>query len=424
MEFFSRQHSLFLLGINFVNKVRLKAIIRLYKEEISRNINKGIQIVVDVVYDRIDNQLSDFIGFFLNILSLIFSEIIRLRYQLYRHKILKDNPLGCSVIVVGNITVGGTGKTPVVEKLAKTLQKKGRKVAIISRGYKSKKESLTKKFLRFLTHGEPQPPKIVSNGKELLLNSKLAGDEPYMLAKNLPGVVVICDKNRVKAGYYAIKNFMCDTLVLDDGLQYLKLKGTLNICLIDSTNPFGNEHLLPRGILREPLHRLSRADYIFITKVRRIDNCEELSKTIKQYNSKAPIVYSCHRPKFLINIENGNPESLELLKNQQVGLFSGIAYPESFVDTIKEQGAEIVFQKRFLDHHRFTKGEILSVYNSSYISGAKFILTTEKDAVRLPKVISKIPVLYLRLEIELLEYGTEIDCFNNLANRICLPKQK
>lgn len=403
--------------------MRLKALIRLYKEEISRNINKGIQIVVDVVYDRIDNQLSDFIGFFLNIISLIFSEIIRLRYFLYRHKILKDNPLGCSVIVVGNITVGGTGKTPVVEKLAKTLQKRGRKVAIISRGYKSKKESLTKKFFRFLTHGEQQPPKIVSNGKEILLNSKLAGDEPYMLARNLPGVVVICDKNRVKAGYYAIKNYMCDTLVLDDGLQYLKLKGSLNICLVDSTNPFGNEHLLPRGILREPLHRLSIADYIFITKTKNIDDCDELHKTVQYYNGRAPIIYSRHRPKFLINIESGNIESLELLKSQKVGLFSGIAYPESFVDTIKEQGAEIVYQKRFLDHHRFSKGEILSVYNSSFTSGAKFIITTEKDAVRLPKIISKIPVLYLRLEIEVIKVKEKDNFFDELADRLCLPKQ-
>ena len=170
----------------------------------------------------------------------------------------------------------------MVEKLAKTLQQNGRKVGIISRGYKSKKESLIKKMLRFITNGEVAPPKVVSDGKNVLLGSKLAGDEPYMLAKNLPGVVVVCDKNRVKAGYFAIKDFGCDTLVLDDGFQYLKLKGSLNICLVDSTNPFGNEHLLPRGILREPLHRLSKADYILITKTKNIQQCEELHRTISQ----------------------------------------------------------------------------------------------------------------------------------------------
>ena len=405
--------------------MRLKALIRLYKEGIARNVNKTIQVIVDVAYDRIDNQISDIVGFFLNILSILFSQAIRFRYFLYNKKILKDRPLGCPVIVVGNITIGGTGKTPVVEKLAKELQSKGRKVAIISRGYKSKKESLVKKFIRFITNNESPPPKIVSDGRNVLLNSKLAGDEPFMLAKNLPGVVVICDKNRVKAGHYAIRDYKCDTLLLDDGLQYLRLKGSLNICLIDSSNPFGNEHLLPRGILREPLKRLSIADYIFITKAKNVYDCQELHNTIQRYNNKAPIIYSRHLPKHLIRIESGKTEKLDIIKDARVGIFSGIAYPESFVDTIRDQGADIVFQKRFLDHHRFSKGEILSVYNDSFLAKADFIVTTEKDAVRLPKLRSKIPVLYLRLEIDLLnDNERHSDYFQILTDRICIPYQK
>ena len=400
--------------------MRLKALYRLYKESILRNINRGIQFVVDVVYDRINNNIADIIGFILNLFSILFAQIIKIRYFLYDKRLLKNNPLGCLVIVVGNITVGGTGKTPVVEKLAKTLQQNGRKVGIISRGYKSKKESLIKKMLRFITNGEVAPPKVVSDGKNVLLGSKLAGDEPYMLAKNLPGVVVVCDKNRVKAGYFAIKDFGCDTLVLDDGFQYLKLKGSLNICLVDSTNPFGNEHLLPRGILREPLHRLSKADYILITKTKNIQQCEELHRTIRKHNSLAKMIYCTHTPRFLVDIKSQEEKNLDFIKGKKVAIFSGIAYPESFEGTIKEQGADIIYTKRFLDHHRFSKGEIKTVFMESFASGAEMILTTEKDAVRLPKIFPKIPLYYLRLEIDLL--SNEED-FNSLAERICLPKQ-
>ncbi len=401
--------------------MRLKALYRLYKESILRNINRGIQFVVDVVYDRINNNVADIIGFILNLFSILFAQIIKIRYFLYDKRLLKNNPLGCLVIVVGNITVGGTGKTPVVEKLAKTLQQNGRKVGIISRGYKSKKESLTKKMLRFITNGEVAPPKVVSDGKNVLLGSKLAGDEPYMLAKNLPGVVVVCDKNRVKAGYFAIKDFGCDTLVLDDGFQYLKLKGSLNICLVDSTNPFGNEHLLPRGILREPLHRLSKADYILITKTKNIQQCEELHGTIRKHNSLAKMIYCTHTPRFLVDIKSQEEMNLDFIKGKKVAIFSGIAYPESFEGTIKEQGADIIYTKRFLDHHRFSKGEIKTVFMEAFASGAEMILTTEKDAVRLPKIFPKIPLYYLRLEIDLL--SNEED-FNSLAERICLPKQE
>lgn len=404
--------------------MRLKALIRLYKEGLTRNLNKGVQLIVDVVYDRINSHWADCIGFFLNLLSIIFSQLINLRYALYRHKLLKDSPLGCSVIVVGNITVGGTGKTPVVEKLAQTLQNKGRKVAIISRGYKSKSESILKKLVRWISHGTVLPPKVVSDGKSLLLNSKLAGDEPYMLAKNLPGVVVICDKNRVKAGYFAIKDFRCDTLVLDDGLQYLKLRGSLNICLVDSTNPFGNEHLLPRGILREPMHRLSRAQYIFITKTKSIEQCDELQSTIRAYNRQATLIYCRHQPKFFIHTTTGERESVSFIAGKKVALFSGIAYPESFEDTIREQGAEIIYSKRFLDHHRFSKGEILTVFKEASKAGAELILTTEKDAVRLPKLKVEIPTLYLRLEIEWLSsQESNESTFNALVERICLPSQ-
>jgi tetraacyldisaccharide 4'-kinase len=346
---------------------------------------------------------------------------VRLRLYLYKHRIFRNKPLGCLVVVVGNLTVGGTGKTPIVEKFARTLTERGRKVAILSRGYKSKKEPLLKKFWRKLSHGEEAPPKIVSDGKQVLLDSEVAGDEPYMLAKNLPGVVVLCDKNRVKAGSFAIRRYGCDTLILDDGFQYMPLKGRLNLLLVDKTNPFGNLHLLPRGILREPIRHLSRANYVFLTKSDGKQD-EVLLELIREHNPKAEIIECAHQPQFLQSIEDGKRSSLDILKGAHVAVFSGIAYPESFENMLRSFGAEIRYNRRFLDHHRFTRSEIKAVYNQASEAKLDMIVTTEKDAVRLfPDIKPKIPIYFLRLEIEILS-GEED--FEAATARICLPKNE
>ena len=236
-----------------------------------------------------------------------------------------------------------------------------------------------------------------------------------MLANNLPGVVVICDKDRVKAGYYAIKDHQCDTLVLDDGYQYLKLRGSLNICLIDSSNPFGNERLLPRGILREPLERLSKADYILFTKTKAVEDCQDLFATVRDYNQNAKIIYCQHTPKYLNRIDQSGRQEVSFMDGLKVAVFSGIVYRESFEETIHAIGGTIVYNKRFLDHHRFSKEEVERVYEKAFQSGAEIILTTEKDAVRLPSTKTKIPFYYLRLEINILSGE---DDFKSLAKRI------
>src|SRR5471032_2684659 len=238
---------------------------------------------VDIVLGRRADTLAVIFGTFLKGASWIFSGIVQLRLWLYRKRIFRDHPLGCLVVVVGNLTVGGTGKTPVVEKFARALRDRGRHVAILSRGYKSKAPPLWKKWWFRLTHAAEPPPRVVSDGTTVLLDSERAGDEPFMLARNLPGVVVLVDKNRVKSGTYAIRKFGCDTLVLDDGFQYLPLKGRLNLLLVDKTNPFGNGFLLPRGILREPVKHLQRASYVFLTKSRGVRD-EELETMIRKFN--------------------------------------------------------------------------------------------------------------------------------------------
>ncbi len=175
--------------------------------------------------------------------SLVFRQVVLGRLFLYEAGIFRRYPLGCQVISVGNITAGGTGKTPVVEIFARELQKSGRKVAILSRGYRKRELPWYQRLFR----EKLEPPRVVSDGKRLLLDSEMGGDEPYMLASNLPGVVVLVDKNRVKSGRFAVKRFGCDTLILDDGFQYLKLRHRLEIVLVDKTNPFGNENQIGRA---------------------------------------------------------------------------------------------------------------------------------------------------------------------------------
>ena len=234
--------------------------------------------------------LSALLRLILRILSLLYSPIIRLRNVFYDKQWLKTNPVDAAVISIGNITAGGTGKTPIVEIFARSLQQSGRKVAILSRGYKKAEIPFSEKVKNFITFNTPkqQPPRVVSDGERLLLDSEMGGDEPYMLASNLPKACVLVDKDRVKSSRYAIQKMGCDTLILDDGFQYLRLQHRVDIVLVDRTNPFDNGYVLPRGLLRESVKHLSRATFIFITKSPG-DGSEELRKQIRELNDKAVI---------------------------------------------------------------------------------------------------------------------------------------
>jgi tetraacyldisaccharide 4'-kinase len=379
---------------------------------------------IDVIYGRRSGAAAAVYGAFLQALSWLFSGAVQLRLWLYRHRILHDQPLGCLVVVVGNLTVGGTGKTPVVEKFARALQERGRKVAILSRGYKSKSLPFWKRWWNGLTYAAEPPPRIVSDGENVLLNSEEAGDEPYMLAKNLPGVIVLVDKNRVKAGAFAIKKFGCDTLVLDDGFQYLPLKGQLNLLLVDKTNPFGNGHLLPRGVLREPIKHLKRASYVFLTKSNG-QRDHDLERLIKEHNPGVDVIECAHRPQYLqpLGAPRGGTagrQPLAWLKGRRVLAFSGIATPESFEKFLRDLGALIVARERFLDHYRFEEADFDDLVALAKREGAECLVTTEKDAVRIPGGRAwPLPVYYLRLEIELISGSAD---FNEAVARICFPE--
>src|SRR5436190_17608269 len=238
--------------------------------------------VLEVIFEQRKGKRAALTRVFLFSLSKVFQVLVKFRRVLYNARILRDSTLGVQVIAIGNLTVGGTGKTPVVEKFARALQDQGRQVAILSRGYRSKPPPLSKRLInKVLFREDRTPPRIVSDGRSLLLDSETAGDEPYMLASNLKDVVVLVDKDRVKSGRYAIEKFGCDTLLLDDGFQYWKLRGRRqDIVLIDRQQPFGNELPLPRGTLREPPSHLARASTIFITKSD--GNTAELRRRIGQ----------------------------------------------------------------------------------------------------------------------------------------------
>ncbi|MBA4388039.1 MAG: tetraacyldisaccharide 4'-kinase [Verrucomicrobia bacterium] len=350
-------------------------------------------------------------------LSSLYKAVVQFRLFLYQNGILRHQTLGCQVISVGNLTVGGTGKTPVVEVFARELQKAGRKVAILSRGYRKKEAPFLIRLLDTVTLRERmRPPRVVSDGRNLLLDSAMSGDEPYMLASNLKDVVVLVDKNRVKSGRYAINKFGCDTLILDDGFQYLALKHRVEIALVDRTNPFGNGKVLPRGVLREPVKNIRRADFIFITKCDG-SGTDELKSKLKTLNQRAEIIECRHSPRYLRNVFSSEEKDLEFLRGLKVVVVSGIAVPSSFEGQIEKMGARILDRNRFVDHHRYTQQEIIDIVNKSVLLGADAVLTTEKDAVRFPRLERwDVPVYYLRVDIEILSGAED---FHTCISRIC-----
>ena len=358
---------------------------------------------VDVILERREGGRANALKFVLGGFSHLYERAVQVRLGLYRRRILRPQELGCPVVSVGNLTVGGTGKTPVAEMLARELQKRGRRVAILSRGYKSVPRPFMQRLRsKLFKHLDLFPPRIVSDGHSVLLDSRRAGDEPHMLAKNLPGVCVLVDKDRVKSGLHALRHFDSDILLLDDGLQYQRLRHRIDVVLVDRQSPFGNEHLLPRGTLREPPANLRRASYIIVTKSGPAPD-EALLARLRKLNRTAAIIECNHAPRHWQDIKTGEKFPLDHLRGRHVGAMSGIARPESFEEGVRELGATVEITKAFADHHRFTKKEILRFLEWCDRRSLDALVTTEKDAVRFPDIDNPpVPMLFLRVEIEIL----------------------
>ena len=376
---------------------------------------------LELIEGRRHRRGDRFVLGFLFVASRFYRMAVQFRLWLYDKRVIRNHAIGCQVVSIGNLSCGGTGKTPVVEVFAKSLSKQGRKVAILSRGYRSKEQrKFYQKFLGFFSarKREVLPPRVVSDGRDLLLQSDAAGDEPYMLASNLKDVAVLVDKDRVNAGLYAIDEYATDTLILDDGFQYLGLKAHVNIVLVDSTQPFSNHHVLPRGVLREPIKNIRRADYVFLTKSNGGKHLRHLKTFIRKHNRRAEIIECCHKPQYLERVfMRGTRQPLESLKNCRVAAISAIAKPESFEAFLNRFGANIVHTARYADHHRYSEQQILDFVNQAKAAGAEMIVTTEKDAVRIPRLLREdINFFFLRVEIDILS-GQEN--FDQCIRRIC-----
>jgi len=382
---------------------------------------------IDVILGRRYGRRADVLRWLLGLLSVVYLGIVQSRLALYRHRVLRNHSPGCLVISVGNLTVGGTGKTPVVEMLARALTEGGRKVAILSRGYKSVPRPFFVRLMEKMTKNKSLfVPRVVSDGRSLLLDSRTAGDEPFMLANNLRGVVVLVDRDRVKSGTYAVREFGVDTLILDDGLQYVRMRHGLEVVLIDRQSPFGNEHLLPRGTLREPPRNLQRATHIFLTKCDGRDNSDLIAR-IRRYNRTADLIECAHRPKHLRNFVTGETKPLEFLRGLRVGSLCGIAVPESFEEALRSLDAEIELSKSYADHHRYSAREIESFIRRCARREVDAIITTEKDAVRIPRILEpEVPIFYLRVQIEILAGQVAWERFvERLTNRqpVLIPQR-
>jgi tetraacyldisaccharide 4'-kinase len=370
------------------------------------------QFAIDVILERRSGKRAGFLRGLLLGISCFYRAIVILRIRLFQEHLLRRHQLGCPVVSVGNLTVGGTGKTPVVEKLARDLESRGRRVAILSRGYKSVK--------RRLPTNQPRNVRVVTEGGALLLDSKTAGDEPFMLAKNLRKVAVVVDKDRVGCGRHAISSLNSDLLILDDGLQYLRLHRRFDIVLIDRESPFGNEYLLPRGTLREPPSHLARATHILITKCDGSD-LTDLYRRVREHNRTAPIIECRHRPLELQDLSTGELFPLSSLRGIRAGSLSAIASPESFEQGLRRLGASLELTASYADHHRYSRREIDRFIKRCARRGLSCVLTTEKDAVRMPRLLNQeIPIRYLRIEIEILKGQ---DLWNRMLDQLVDAKK-
>lgn len=341
----------------------------------------------------------------LNLLSQVYGAAIALRLFLYKQGILQTHRLPCRVISLGNITVGGTGKTPTAQKLAATIRDMGFKVAILNRGYRSKWQG---------------DVGVVSDGRHIHMTASEAGDEAYLLAKNLPGIPVLIGKNRALSGQYASEHFQVDVVILDDGYQHWQLQRDFDIVLIDALNIFGNNYLLPRGTLREPLKNLVRADAVLLTKVDQSsdDALATIRATLASYNDKAIIVESVHNPQGFSEVENWYKDATtgilpsDTLTGSKVLAFSGIGNPSSFEQTLADLGIDLIAAVRYPDHYEYAMTEMQRLMQQAVEVGAQALVTTAKDAVKIPSEFihshRPLPVYVLGIEVKVVDGGGEL----------------
>jgi tetraacyldisaccharide 4'-kinase len=344
-------------------------------------------------------------------LRVVYSAITRARLAAYRSGLFSVSTLPAPVISVGNLTTGGTGKTPLVEWVCRALVnhiKTDVKVCVLTRGYK---------------RANPQEQVLVSDGTNILTDERQAGDEPFLLAKNLLGVAaVIANADRVAAGQWSIASLGAQAFVLDDGFQHLRLARDFDIVAIDATNPWGDGGLLPHGRLREEVTGLSRADCIVITRSEQVQSLNYLQDSIRKL-SLAPIFTSRMVTSALRTIQ-GDTLGKNVLGGASVGAFCAIGNPASFFNHLQREDCRLSFTQAFPDHHVYKQAEINTVVDRAKAAGATALVTTAKDAVKLGAINIDLPCYKLEIEISVDQNEKLIELIrNSVASKLGLDRR-
>ncbi|MFB3903415.1 MAG: tetraacyldisaccharide 4'-kinase [Acidobacteriota bacterium] len=347
----------------------------------------------------------------LSLFTPLYRLAVQTRLRLYRSGILRSHHLPHPVVSVGNLTTGGTGKTPLVMYLAQALKQAGLHPAILTRGYKGTCER---------TGG------LVSDGSQILLRPNECGDEAYLMASKLGGVQIAVGRTRHESARL-IPGFGADSklvFLLDDGYQHLQLERDLNVLVLDATDPFGGGKLLPRGRLREPLSALARADLVIVTRAHLPFEQEAVETEIRLRNRLTKISYFYHDAVGLVEIRTGEKLSIRHLLLKKVIALSGIGNPRVFLNDLSHYQMDVVQTFNYRDHHQFTDEDLQAVAAAARSLGADAVVTTEKDAVRLPaRAAAGIPIYTVQIEARP-EDSEEFDRDFLQEVRDCLPKVK
>ena len=304
----------------------------------------------------------------------------RLRLWGYTRGWFETHRLPRPVISIGNLTVGGTGKTPVVMHVVDRLTAQGKRVAILSRGYRRRSKA---------------PQLLVSDGRQVLAGPEEAGDEPYLMARRCPHAIVAVGADRYALGQWVLSRLPLDCFVLDDGFQHLKVKRDLDIVLIDATNPFGNNQMLPTGILRESLSGLKRADAIVVTRANLVKDVSKIKAEILRINPNCQIFVSQNKfinavkLKELLSKESTDQKSK--IKNLKLMAFCALGNPDNFYEQLRQEKFNLVATKSFPDHHIYSNSEMRNLEKEAIEKGTEVLLTTAKDAVKLTHLRFNLP---------------------------------
>lgn len=322
-------------------------------------------------------------------LSWLYGAAVALRRWFYQIGWIKARRLPARVISIGNLTVGGTGKTPMVIAVAQRLKEKGYKPVVLSRGYRGKAgKGVT----------------VVSDGEKIYEGPEMVGEEPVLIAKRSPGIPVLVGSDRYRTGGYAFQKWGTDLMVLDDGFQYLGIEKDLNLLLVDATNPFGNGYLLPRGILREPIRWLQSANGIVLTKANLVSDADRLKERIRGIAGPVPIFEATLAPTQLICWSTGAQSSLKDLVGKRIICFSGIGNPITFRWLLEQLGAKVVKEFVFEDHHTYTREDEAKIELAVKEMANDCVITTEKDIVKISdRAIKKLDLHLLRVELIITE---------------------